>query len=169
MEALSQCQAAMEETTCDEPQGQITTQYLLPEMRTTPRPSPMAGETAEIKVAQRAIHCRILAPSETLMVCGIVTIILILPGVPTIILKLAMVLAGILILAGSRTGTQTLAAALASEGIETLDGMRISDSTHTAVGEGKLDRGSITSDKSKGNVEDRRNGRRIRKDRRMGW
>jgi len=73
------------------------------------------------------------------MVGGIITIILMIPGVPTIILKLAMVLAGILILAGSRTGTQTLAAALASEAIDVLDGMPISDSTHTAVGEDKLD------------------------------
>ena len=121
MEALSQCQAAIEETTSNKPQGQITTQDAFPKMRTAACPSSVAAETAEIQVAQRAVHCRILAPSETLMVGGIITIILMIPGVPTIILKLAMILAGILVLARTRTGTQTLAAALASEEIETLD------------------------------------------------
>ena len=96
---------------------------------------PDAGET---EVAQRAVHCRILAPSETLMVCGIIAIILMLPGVPMIILNLAIVLAGILILAGTRTGTQMPADALAWEEIETLDGMPIFDSTETAGGEDKL-------------------------------
>lgn len=72
------------------------------------------------------------------MVGGMFAGVLMLPRVLAKIPTLAGFLTGILMLSGTRTQIQILAATLASVEIETLDGMLISDGAHAGAGEGEL-------------------------------